>query len=65
MDEPLSVLSVVHCPRNAEYPKLCIDEFEDLEDYMKEYVRYRIAGGRMKFKESDTATSHTTPDSQG
>ncbi len=39
---------------NEGYPKFCIDEFEDLEDYMKVYVRYRIAGGRMKFKESDT-----------
>ena len=40
--------------RNAYYPKYCIDEFEDLDDYMSVYVRYRIAGGKMKFKESDT-----------
>jgi hypothetical protein len=40
--------------RNAYYPKFWIDEFEDLEDYMKAYIRYRIAGGRMKFKKSDT-----------
>jgi hypothetical protein len=40
--------------RNVYYSKFCIDEFEDLEDYMSAYVRYRIAGGRMKFKESAT-----------
>ena len=41
--------------RNAYYPKFCIvDEFEDLEDYMSAYVRYRIARGRMNFKESAT-----------
>ena len=40
--------------RNEGYPKFCIDEFEDTEDYLGVYVRYRIAGGRMKFKESDT-----------
>ena len=40
--------------RNVYYPKYCIDEFEDLQDYMNVYVRYRIAGGRMKLKESDT-----------
>ena len=40
--------------RNEGYPKFCIDEFEDLNDTMKAYVRYRIAGGLMKFKESDT-----------
>jgi len=40
--------------RRAYYPKYCIDEFEDLDDYMSVYVRYRIAGGRMKFKEFDT-----------
>ena len=42
--------------RNDGYPKFSIDEFEDLEDYMKVYVRYRIAGGRMKFKEFDTGS---------
>ena len=36
------------------YPKYFIDEFENLDDYMITYVRYRIAGGRMKFRESDT-----------
>ena len=41
---------------NEHYPKYCIDEFEDLDDYMKAYVRYRIAGGRMKFEESDTGS---------
>ena len=40
---------------NAYYPKFfCIDEFEDTEDTLGVYVRYRIAVGRMKFKESDT-----------
>ena len=39
--------------RNEGFPKYCIDEFDD---YMKVYVRYRIAGSRMKFKESDTGT---------
>ena len=48
--------------RNEYYPKYFIDEFEDLDDYMKTYVRQRIAGGRMKFKESDTGS---TPDYQG
>jgi hypothetical protein len=42
--------------RNAYYPKFCIDEFEDVEDTMRAYVRYRIAGGRMKFIESDTGS---------
>ena len=42
--------------RNAGYPKYCIDEFEDLDDYMKTYVRYRIAGCRMKFNEFDTGS---------
>jgi hypothetical protein len=40
--------------RNAYYPKFCIDEFKDTEDYLNVYVRYRVAGGRMKYKESDT-----------
>jgi hypothetical protein len=31
--------------RNEGYPKFCIDEFEDTEDTMKVYVKYRIAGG--------------------
>ena len=42
--------------RNEHYPKYFSDEFEDLDDYMKTYVRYRIAGGRMKFKEADTGS---------
>ena len=42
--------------RNAYYPKFCIDEFEDVEDTMRAHVRYRIAGGRMKFIESDTGS---------
>ena len=42
--------------RNEGYPKYSIDEFEDLEDTMKAYVRYRITGGRMKFRESDTSS---------
>ena len=36
--------------RKEGFLKFCIDEFEDLEDYMKVYAQYRIAGGRMKFK---------------
>ena len=39
---------------NEGYPKFCINEFEDTKDYLGVYVRYRIAGCRMKFKESDT-----------
>ncbi len=39
--------------RNEGYPKNFVDEFENLGDFMITYVRYRIAGGRMKFKESD------------
>ena len=42
--------------RNKHYPKYGIDEFEDLHDCMKTYFRYRIAVGRMKFKESDTGS---------
>ena len=34
--------------RNEYYPKYFIDEFEDTEDYMGVYVRYRIANGLMK-----------------
>ena len=41
---------------NEYYPKYFIDEFEELDDYMKTYVGYQIAGGRMKFKESDTGS---------
>ena len=42
--------------RNEYYLKYFVDEFENLGDLMTVYVRYRIAGGRMKFKESDTGT---------
>ena len=42
--------------RNSGYPKFSIDEFEDHDDYTKTYIRYRIAGGRMKFNESDTGS---------
>ena len=37
--------------RNEYYPKYFIDEFEDTEDYLSVYVRYRIAGGLMKMKD--------------
>jgi len=40
--------------RNEGYPKYFVDEFEDLSDHMTVYVRYRIAGGKMKFREEDT-----------
>ena len=40
--------------RNEGYPKYNIDEFWNSEDYTSMYVRYRIAGGKMKFKEDDT-----------
>ncbi len=39
---------------NAYYPKYFIDEFEDTEDYLSVYARYRIAGGRKKLKEFHT-----------
>ena len=53
--------------RNAYYPKFCIDEFEDVEDTMRAHVRYRIAGGGMKYIESDTGSEqhYSTPNSQG
>ena len=40
--------------RNEYYPKYFVDEFENLDDAMIVYIRYRIAGGKMKFRESDT-----------
>ena len=43
--------------RNEGYPKFCIDEFNDLH-YLDVYVQYRIAGGLMKFKESDTGNEY-------
>jgi hypothetical protein len=42
--------------RNSGYPKFSIDEFEEHDDYTKTYIRYRIAGGRIKFNESDTGS---------
>ena len=42
--------------RNKDYPKYAIDEFWDDYDSTPAYVRYRIAGGRFKFKESDTGS---------
>ena len=46
--------------RNEYYPKYFIDEFENLDDYLTMYARYRIAGGRMKFKESDAGEQYYT-----
>ena len=42
--------------RNKDYPQYAIDEFWHDTDYTQAYVRYRIAGGRLKFKESDTGS---------
>ena len=42
--------------RNEYYPKYCVDEFKNLDDCMKTYVRYRIAGDRRKFNEADTCS---------
>ena len=42
--------------RNEGYPKYFVDEFENLHDHMSMYVRYRIAGGKMKFLEKDIGT---------
>ena len=47
------------------YPKYFIDEFENLDDYMITYVRYRIARGRMKFRESDTGKEQHYTQFQG
>ena len=44
--------------RNEYYPKDFVDEFEHLDDIMSTYIRYRIAGGKMK------AQSTTIPSSQ-
>ena len=44
--------------RNEHYPKYFVKEFENLDDFMTVYIRYRIAGGRMKFKEFDTGKEH-------
>jgi hypothetical protein len=43
--------------RNENYPKYSIDEFDD-PHYLDVYVQYRIAGGLMKFKESDTGNEY-------
>ncbi len=43
--------------RNGNYPKYFIDEFDD-PHYLDVYVQYRIAGGLMKFKESDTGNEY-------
>ena len=51
--------------RNKYYPKYFVDEFENLDDYMSVYVRYRIAGGRMKYKESDTGKEQYYTDLPG
>jgi len=40
--------------RNEGYPKYFVDEFENLDDTMTVYIRYRIAGGKMKYREDDT-----------
>ncbi len=44
--------------RNEYYPKYFVDESENLDDCMTVYVRYQIAGGKMKLKESDTGKEH-------
>jgi hypothetical protein len=44
-------------PRNEEYPKYFIDEYND-PHYLDVYVQYRIAGGLMKFEESDTGNEY-------
>ena len=43
--------------RNGEYPKYFIDEFND-PHYLDAYIQYRIAGGLMKCKESDTGNEY-------
>jgi len=48
LDSPIPV------DRNEGYPKYNVDEFSNTEDYTSMYVRYRIAGGKMKYREEDT-----------
>ena len=48
LDSPISL------DRNDGYPKYNIDEFFNSADFTSMYVRYRIAGGKMKLKEEDT-----------
>jgi hypothetical protein len=43
--------------RNEGFPKYCIDEFND-PHYLDVYVQYRVVGGLMKFKESDTGNEY-------
>jgi hypothetical protein len=43
--------------RNEYYPKYFIDDFDD-PHYLDVHVQYRIAGGLMKFKESDTGNEY-------
>ena len=40
--------------RNLDYPKYSVDEFMNLRQTHQVYIRYRIAGGKMKWKETDT-----------
>ena len=40
--------------RNQHYPKYSVDEFTNLRQTHSVYIRYRIAGGKMKWKETDT-----------
>ena len=40
--------------RNLDYPKYSVDEFMNLRQTHSVYIRYRIAGGKMKWKETDT-----------
>ena len=51
--------------RNSGYPKFSIDEFEEPDDYINVYIRYRIAGGRMKISESDTGSEEHYPQFPG
>jgi hypothetical protein len=46
--------SPIPLDRNEGYPKYNVDEFFNSADFTSMYVRYRIAGGKMKFKEEDT-----------
>ncbi len=43
--------------RNEGFPKYCIDELND-HHYLDVYIQYRIAGGLMKFEESDTGNEY-------
>ena len=39
---------------NPSYPKYSVDERMNLSETHSVYIRYRIAGGKMKWKETDT-----------